>query len=94
MFACVRMHPPCLVQSISFLKHVMVFRDSVHAIDLDEEELFRQFASLADKFIRDNSTFEVNVSSRAKDGVLVFNQDEAKFKGLDTVRRMQSFIGC
>ena len=66
----------CTRQSLQFLLAVMEFKGS--GTD------YRRFVEIVDKFVRDTSPFEVNISSKAKTTVLGVS-DAASFAGLPEV---------
>jgi len=70
----------------------MKFREAVYAGSLDAKELFQQFSNIIDKFIKASSTFEVNIDSQARTGILIY-VDEEKFQALDAVRCATIFDG-
>ena len=71
-------------QSILFLREVVAFRDSMYAAEVDERAQFREFLYIANKFIRQSSSYEVNIDSRARKAVMRYIEED-KFKELDVV---------
>lgn len=60
------------------------FRDSIYAVEADDDALFREFVAIVNKFIKSGSAYEVNIDCRARTEVMR-DVDEARFKELDTV---------
>ncbi|CAM9191601.1 unnamed protein product [Ectocarpus sp. 8 AP-2014] len=77
-------------ESISFLREVAAFRDSIYAVEADDDALFREFVAIVKKFIKSGSSYEVNIDCRARTEVLR-DVDEARFKELDTDDRADIF---
>lgn len=67
-----------------FLMEIAVFRNSVFAVEADEDAQFREFLQIVNKFVKSGSSYEVNIDSRARSEVMRYS-NEARFKGLGVV---------
>ncbi|CAN0342824.1 unnamed protein product [Ectocarpus sp. 6 AP-2014] len=77
-------------ESILLLREVAAFRDSIYAVEADDDALFKEFVAIVNKFIKSGSSYEVNIDCRARTGVMR-DVDEARFKKLDTDDRADIF---
>eukprot|EP00752_Nemacystus_decipiens_P004835 g4399.t1 len=78
-------------ESIMFLMEVAVFRNSVFAVEVDEDAQFREFLQIVNKFVKSDSSHEVNIDSRARNEVMRYGE-EAIFKELQTDAKADVFI--
>lgn len=67
-----------------FLKEVAALRDSMYAVEVDEDALFKAFVAIVNKFIKSGSSYEVNIDCRARIEVMR-DVEEARFKKLEMV---------
>lgn len=67
-----------------FLREVAAFRDTIYAVEVDEDARFREFLQIINKFVKSGSSYEVNIDCRARNEVMRYGE-EAKFKELDAV---------
>ncbi|CAN0095666.1 unnamed protein product [Ectocarpus fasciculatus] len=77
-------------ESILFLREVAAFRDSIYAVEADDDALFREVVAIVNKFIKSGSSYEVNIDFHARTEVMR-DVDEARFKELDTDDRADIF---
>lgn len=72
-------------ESLQFLIEALEFEKSLRTATAPNDATeFDTFMGIVDKYIRDNSPFEVNIDSKTKRGVLAMTE-EAIFKGLTLV---------
>lgn len=75
-------------QSVQFLSAVAEFKETCHALLVDEETEFGLFISIVQEFIQDRSPGEVNIGGETKSEILVYAQREVYMR-LSAVRAMR-----